>query len=115
MSVPTSGVKINRSRKMHMLQKCILFMLIASAFLSVVSGTCQFPSPDDPHQSDSIACEGLDEPSIHATSTSGFISMTVSNVEQFRSAPFIGSDVRTSSLRNILGRLTPPPGAPIIN
>ncbi|KAH7299455.1 hypothetical protein KP509_24G012800 [Ceratopteris richardii] len=100
---------------MHMLQKLISFILIASTLLSVVSSARQLPPQDDPQKPDSIACGGLDEPSIHATSTFGFIAMTAGDVEQFYSASFTDPEVRTSSLQNILGQSTPPPGGSIIN
>ncbi|KAH7299456.1 hypothetical protein KP509_24G012900 [Ceratopteris richardii] len=108
-------MKNNRSGKMHMLQKLISFILLASTVLSLVSSARQLASQEHPLKPDSIACGSLDESSIHATSTFGFIAMTVGDVEQFHSTSFTDSDVTTSSLQNILGRLTPPPGDPIIN
>ncbi|KAH7299454.1 hypothetical protein KP509_24G012700 [Ceratopteris richardii] len=108
-------MKHNRSGKMDMLQKLISFVLIASTLLSVVSSARQLSSQDHPQKPDSIACGGLPEPSIHATSTFGFIAMTAGDVEQFHSASVTDADIRTSSLQNILGQSTPPPGGPIIN
>ncbi|KAH7299453.1 hypothetical protein KP509_24G012600 [Ceratopteris richardii] len=89
-------MKNNRSAKMHMLQKLISFILIASTFLSVVFSARQLPSQEDPQKSDSIACGRLDEPSIHATLTFGFIAMTAGDVQQSYSEFPIPSRTLTS-------------------